>query len=63
LPPVSPHRVAAQGLIDDDRIMVDSVVLGHGKPVLAGLANGVRLRLLNARTFANGHVLVTYVPG
>jgi dihydrofolate reductase len=54
--------LAAEGLIDEYRIMVNPVVVGHGKPVFAGLARDVSLTLLTARTFGNGNVLLTYAP-
>ena len=54
--------LAAEGLIDEYRIMVNPVLVGQGKPVFAGLARDVSLTLLGARTFGNGNVLLTYVP-
>ncbi len=55
-------RLAAEGLIDEYRIMVNPVLLGRGKPVFAGLARDVSLELLGTRTFGNGNVLLTYAP-
>ena len=54
--------LAADGLIDEYRLMLNPVLLGRGKPVFAGLPADVRLRLLDARTFGNGNVLVRYAP-
>jgi dihydrofolate reductase len=50
------------GLLDELRIMVNPVVLGHGQPLLAG-ADMTRLELVNVRQFAIGNVLLTYQPG
>ena len=54
--------LAAEGLIDECRIMVNPVLVGHGKPVFAGLDQDVALILLDTRTFGNGNVLLTYAP-
>ena len=54
--------LAAEGLIDEYRIMVNPVLVGRGKPVFAGLARDVSLTLLGTRTFGNGNVLLTYAP-
>ena len=54
--------LAAEGLIDEYRIMVNPVLVGRGKSVFAGLARDVPLKLLDTRTFGNGNVLLTYAP-
>ena len=54
--------LAAEGLIDEYRIMVNPVLAGQGKSVFAGLARDVSLTLLGTRTFGNGNVLLTYAP-
>jgi dihydrofolate reductase len=54
--------LAARSLIDEYRIMVNPVLLGQGKPLLKGLAGDVPLTLLQARTFGNGNVLLSYAP-
>jgi len=54
--------LAAAGVIDEYRIMVNPVLIGKGKPVFAGLAQDIPLTLLNARAFGNGNVLLSYVP-
>jgi dihydrofolate reductase len=55
--------LADLGLVDEYRLMINPVALGSGKPVLQGLKGDLRLRLLEARTFANGNVLLRYEPG
>jgi dihydrofolate reductase len=54
--------LADQGLVDEFRIMVSPVVLGEGKPVLNGIKTRLKLKLLSARTFGNGNVLLSYAP-
>jgi dihydrofolate reductase len=54
--------LAARGLIDEYRIMVNPVALGDGKPVLKGMPGDLRLKLLKARTFDSGNVLLYYEP-
>jgi dihydrofolate reductase len=55
--------LADLGLVDEYRLMVSPVALGSGKPVLQGLKGDLSLRLLEARPFANGNVLLRYEPG
>ena len=54
--------LAEMGLVDEFRIMVNPVVLGEGKPVLSGIKGRLNLKLLKARTFGNGNVLLYYAP-
>ncbi len=50
------------GLIDEYRMMVNPVVLGAGSPLFAGITERFALKLLSARTFRSGNVLLTYEP-
>lgn len=50
------------GLLDELRIMVNPVVLGAGRPALAG-APRTRLALARRREFRSGNVLLTYRAG
>lgn len=50
------------GLIDEYRIMVNPVALGHGKPLFRGIDDKLELRLLKIRTFRSGNVLLYYEP-
>ncbi len=54
--------LAARGLIDEYRLMVNPVALGKGKSVLAGVSGDLKLALLATRTFKNGNVLLSYAP-
>ena len=54
--------LAARGLIDEYRIMVNPILLTAGKPVFKGLERDVPLKLLAAKPFSNGNVLLTYAP-
>ncbi len=54
--------LAEQGLIDEYRILVNPVFLGEGVPLLKGIKNKIELKLLRARTFKSGNVLLSYVP-
>ncbi|MGH1563221.1 dihydrofolate reductase family protein [Mumia sp. DW29H23] len=50
------------GVVDEVRIIVNPVVLGHGQSVLAGVAGPVRLERTGLREFDGGNVLLTYAP-
>ncbi len=55
-------QLAQRGLIDEYRIMVNPIVLGKGTPLFKGMTNRLDLKLINARTFRNGNVLLRYEP-
>ena len=46
-----------------DRIFVNPVLLGKGKPEFPGLKDMVKLELLEAKAFRSGVVLLRYRPG
>ena len=48
------------GLINEYRIMVNPVILGNGVPLFKETPQ--QLRLLQARTFTSGNVLLYYEP-
>jgi dihydrofolate reductase len=55
-------QLSQERLIDEFQMVMDPIALGGGKTMFQGIASPVRLRLLNARTFKNGKVLLTYAP-
>ena len=54
--------LAEHGLIDEYRIIVNPVFLGGGTPLLKGIKESLNLKLLNARIFNSGNVLLFYTP-
>jgi dihydrofolate reductase len=54
--------LARHGLIDEYRIMVNPLVLGAGTPLFKGIKDRLGLKLLSARAFRNGNVLLRYEP-
>ena len=48
------------GLIDEYQLLVHPVVLGGGKPLLENITDKHRLKLVSARPFSSGVVLLTY---
>jgi dihydrofolate reductase len=48
------------GLIDEYQLLVHPVVLGGGKALLKGIADKHRLKLVSAKPFSSGVVLLTY---
>lgn len=53
---------AKLGLIDLYRLIVNPVVLGSGKPLFKGLNDKLKLKLLNAKMFSGGNVILEYKP-
>jgi dihydrofolate reductase len=58
--PTLARSVTELGLIDEYRIYLHPVVLGHGKPYFAGPRP--RLRLLTSDRIAEDVIRLTYVP-
>ena len=54
--------LAENDLIDEYRVIVNPVFLGHGTPLLKGIKDKLNLKLLKARPFKSGNVLLYYAP-
>jgi dihydrofolate reductase len=52
----------ATGLIDEYRLMLNPVAIRRGMPMFTGGAERIELKLLGARPFKSGNVLLTYAP-
>ena len=50
------------GLIDDYQFVVNPVILGRGKPLFKGSENGIKMKLVGARTLKPEVVLLHYTP-
>jgi dihydrofolate reductase len=51
-----------QGLIDELRFIMTPILLGAGKTVFDAIEKRCQLKLLSARSFKSGNVLLTYDP-
>ena len=49
-----------ENLIDEYRFIINPILLGHGKTILNGLDFRLKLKLLYARSFSSGNVLLCY---
>lgn len=54
--------LTSQGLIDEYQLVLNPVILGHGQSLFGSLPASVELRLLEAKPFKNGTVLLRYRP-
>ena len=50
------------GLIDEYQLLVHPIIVGSGKPLFAGMAQPVNLKLLRSEAFKNGVVVLYYEP-
>ncbi len=53
-------QLSEHGLIDEYRFVVSPVLLGQGKTLLGEMAARVSLKLVEAKAFASGNVMLTY---
>ena len=56
------QQLTKLGLIDEYQLLVHPVMLGGGKPLLQDIGDKHRLKLVSARPFNSGVVLLTYQP-
>jgi dihydrofolate reductase len=54
--------LAGHGLIDEYRIVVNPVIVGRGNPLFSGMPGRIALRLLEARPFKCGNIMLCYEP-
>jgi dihydrofolate reductase len=56
------HALIAEGLIDEYRLVLHPVVIGHGTGLFSSLREPLRLDLVEARTFPSGTAIHVYRP-
>lgn len=54
--------LAPAKLIDDYRLFVVPIVLGHGKPMFSNIGDRLHLKLMETKRFGNGLVALWYRP-
>lgn len=55
-------QLAREELVDEYQFVVNPVALGTGRTMFEGVVTPLALRLTRTRAFANGKVLLCYVP-
>ena len=56
------HALIREGLIDEYRLVIHPVVIGHGTGLFDALRQPLRLDLVEARTFPSGTAIHVYRP-
>ena len=56
------HTLMQHGLVDEYRLMLHPVVVGSGKRLFRENSDTTALRLVDAKTFSSGVVVLTYQP-
>lgn len=49
-------------VIDEHRVMINPILLRRGNPLFKDIGDPLKLKLVNARTFHSGNILLTYKP-
>jgi len=56
------QALTSLGLVDEFRLMVFPIILGHGKRLFDGVASTPALELVDLKRLASGTVILTYRP-
>jgi dihydrofolate reductase len=56
-------QLAQAALIDEFHLVLNPIALGNGRTIFDGVMGPMRLERSAMRPFANGNVVLTYVPG
>jgi dihydrofolate reductase len=55
-------QLAQHGLIDEYQFLVSPILLGSGRPLFEAVSRSSNLRLLEARPYRSGNVMLRYAP-
>jgi dihydrofolate reductase len=53
-------KLTEHGLVDEYHLIVTPVMLGNGRPLIQGLSKSARVRLLGAKEYKSGNVVLRY---
>jgi dihydrofolate reductase len=56
-------QLTQHGLIDEYHLVVNPIFLGNGRPLLTDVSKSLRLKLLKAREFKSGCMMLNYARG
>jgi dihydrofolate reductase len=55
-------QLASEGLIDEYQVVVNPIILGHGRTMFEGVKEKIGLKLTKTRTFKSGKIFLCYEP-